>query len=204
MLPLAQSPSLPGGDAAALHLVSVPAKVHRLPVDALRGQGPMIHPGRMTSCRQGLVHRFGPTLPPPFQDRRPIPLPGLQSKRLAFQNAESQHDVRVGVPRIGMDHQVGHHSLGHTLPVHPRLEQLNTILKAQLLGQCQLELPGKLRVLPPFEGFDPVPQGRAIQHPRWSTHWRQHPLVDHRPAAAVVPGQPEPGIGQGAARPIGR
>jgi hypothetical protein len=60
----------------------------------------------------------------------------------------------------------------------------------QLSGECNLELPGELGVLPRLGKLHGIPEGSAIPHPFGSAFRKQDLGVDHARLAGEVFGEP--------------
>jgi hypothetical protein len=66
--------------------------------------------------------------------------------------------VRVRVPSIPVDVEVGDHSARYEFALHELPRQPDRFGLAQLLGQGELDLAGDLRVASFLTGLDRVPQ----------------------------------------------
>lgn len=170
--------------------------------DALGSQGQAGHPFGASCGPQGAIAKVLPALSPLVHQGAVVPgafLLGVEP--IPVDPAHGHQAVDMGVPVLGVQVPVHHHP-----GVHHRLELLADVVRPLLLGDPQgdgeLDLTGKLGITAALGGFDPVPQGAAIQDPGRGIGGG-HDLGQDHLGLPVGEGHRQALVAQGCTGPVG-
>tara|TARA_R110000772_G_scaffold90990_11_gene187458 strand:- start:1573 stop:2172 length:600 start_codon:yes stop_codon:yes gene_type:complete len=151
-----------------------------LKADALRLQAAMVDAGVNVEFGKALVDVFRPSFPPPLHHLRAVPVPHLLAETALIHAAHGEHDMGVGLGRPFLGHvpmhiEVGDHALIDKLLLHEAAGEFDALGLRHLARRGELDLAGKLGVLPDLERFNIVPDLFAVP-PLFGRILRQHDL----------------------------
>ena len=180
----------------------------RLQRDALRFQAAMVDARVDVEFGQALVGKLGPAFAPALDHLGAVPVPHLLAEAVFVHGSHGQHDMGMGLGRAVLGHvpmhiEIGDHALIDELRLHEVAGEFDALGLRHLARNGELDLAGKLGVLPDLERLDIVPEPFAVA-PCLRRILRQHDLgMDDAALVGEIVAALKPLVAQPRGRAVG-